>query len=143
MLEDVVRDLRSADAVVDHLESADAITQGYPESDDRRPAEVIVVPVYDGSDAHRGAVTKTYRVQVTVTSTKAWRDARANEAGTTATTAMLEILDAVGSRLDDAHGTEEAPLGGESGISPPPEPGDGGRIAITDDWRLRGTYETE
>lgn len=143
VLEDVVADLRTTSGVTDHLESPEAIFEGHPAHGGDYPLEVAITPVFDGSSVHRGAVTRTYRVQVTVTTTKRWRDARAGEAGTTPTTAMLDVLSAVADRLEAGGGSPEAPLGAEGGVSPLPGSEPGGRMAISDDWRLRGTYETD
>lgn len=140
VLADLVTELRSDSPLVGQLPAAEAIYQGHPTQDRGYKAAVVLWPVYEGSTRHRGALTRRYRVQVTVKTAQPWREARDAEAGTTGLTAMHEILDAVAHALDDAAGLAEIPEGAESGVGP--RAMDNGWLAISGDWIVQGHYGT-
>lgn len=138
VLEDLVRALRTDAALVRKLPEAGAIYPGHPTEDRGYPVGVIVTPIFEGSQRHRGVLGRRYRVQVTVIATQPWREARDAEAGTDNLRAMRSIMDAVAAVLDEASGMPEWPEGAESGLAPQPV-GDG-RLSITNDWVVAGAY---
>lgn len=146
VLESVIRDLRDHGPLVDQLPEAEAVYQARPSDDPNYPVALVLMPIYEGGQPHRGAVTRSYRVQAAVTSTATWREQTDAEDGTTATTAMFGILDAAADVLDTSAGDGvEVPEGSEGGPTPQSVPAEqgGGRLRIQSDWILNGTYPTE
>lgn len=142
VLEDVVRDLRTYDPLLARLPEAEAVYEGLPQEDRDYPVSVTITPIYDGSENYHGQSKRVdYRVQVTVTATDKWRREKDRESGTTAMSAQYAILDDVADRLDQARGSQELPLGSETG--PTPQPMESGRVAVIGDWRIRGFYTTD
>lgn len=138
VLTDVVTELRSRPALTDKLPDAEAVYQGHPTEDRGYAVAVVVTIVSAGSTPHHSAVSRNYRVQVTVTATTPWREAQDNASGTTALTEMYAIMDAVGDVLDVGSGIDEYGTG--AGGGPGPQQVGDGRLAITDDWFVSGTY---
>lgn len=140
VLTDVVVALRNDGDLVALLPDAEAIYHGYPTADRGYSVEVNVAVVYQGSTPHRGAAQRSYRVQVSVVSTYAWRERRDDE-GIGGLPRMMEILDQVADTLDTFDGLAEVPQGGEGGPVPQEVAGGDDRLGLIADWRADG-YET-
>lgn len=132
VLESIITDLRGYQPLTRGLSEPDAIFAAHPAAETNYPLAVIVTVISDTSTPHRGAYTKTWRVQVTARGKRPWLEARDQDAQII----LNRVLDAVGERLDRARGIDPIPLGGETGA--PPEAMDDGSLALARDWRIRG-----
>lgn len=128
-LQDVISDLQDHTALVELLDSSDAINEGWPRDAQEHPVVVRVQPIIESS-THMGAATeRTFRFQFSVVATDDWRTAQPAP-----TYRMTEIMHHVGERLD---------VGAQS---PYAEPGEvasgswqevtGNRVALIQDWRI-------
>lgn len=144
VLESVVADLRAHEPLTTLLPEADAIYQSHPSDDRDYMASVTVTSIFEGSQRHRGALTRNYRIQVTVKTTREWREAYDSRDDQPAgITQQGKILSRVADVLDTTGTSDgpEIPTGGEGG--PNPETMDGDRLAMISDWTLQGTYSTD
>lgn len=136
ILIEVVSDLRDYSSLVDKLPERQAIYQAHPSDEPDYKVAVIITPIFDGSTPQRGVISKETRIQVTVKSTRQWREEK-DTSGLTGIGEMQDILRLVGDRLELAYpiSGSTVPLGGESGTTP--QPSESGRLSITADWRIR------
>lgn len=138
---DLITELRANTELVGLLPDEQAIYQGYRTREPDYGVSVTLTPVYDGSTRHRGATTRTYRLQLSIDASYGWRETKDSEAGTDGLLEMNKIFDAAAETLDDASGLQEYPEGAEGG------PGiiedDDGGLRIVEDWIVSGTYLTD
>lgn len=144
VLESLESDLRDYEPLTSELPTEEAIYIGHPADDRDFMAEVTLTTVFEGSNLHRGALTRDFRVQVTVKVTREWRegyDSRENQPASQ--TQQARILGYVADVLDTSGTSDgpEIPTGGEGG--PEPMEMDDGRLAMASDWTLQGTYSTD
>ena len=137
VMRDAVSDLRDHQPLVDLLPGRQAIYDGHPAEDRGYAAEVAITTVSNTSTPHRGATTRTYRLQATIKTTREWREG--HEPAQSGTAAMAEIHGRIAERFDHASGlSAEGSRGGIGG--PDPQRLDDGRLAITSDWIVFGAY---
>ncbi|AXR78986.1 hypothetical protein [Natrarchaeobaculum sulfurireducens] len=128
-LEDVIKELRDSDDLVDLLEAADAIDEGWPRDAQEHSVVVRVQPITESSSQMGAATQRTFRFQFSVVATDDWRTAQLAP-----TYRMAEIMHEIAERLD---------VGAQS---PYAEPGEvasgsweevvGNRVAMIQDWRI-------
>lgn len=145
LLYDVVRDLRGYTRLVNRLPDRQSIFQTYRTIEDiehEYPIWIAIQPAYE-APTHQGAATRrTFRLQATLTTEVEWREAQDRTAGTNATMEMGEIMSLIADRMEVACAIPSLSLldGGGGGSF---QPGEGGRLAIVNDWPFQITQTRE
>jgi len=129
-LADVLNDLWDYQDLTNLLDSADAISAGWPKDEQSFPVVVRVQPITESSDHHENSVTRTFRLQVSVVATDSWRSDQ-----TQPTYRMAEIMHKVAQRLDVGIDFENIHPEGTAGGSW--QEVTGGRVALIQDWQIR------
>ena len=141
IMAEIESDLRAYSPLVAKLPEPEAVYIGHPADDRDYPISVTITVITDQPTLHRGVIGRGYRIQITVKANRDWRewfDTRPDQPASLAE--MAEIMHLVGQRLNRAKSVTggEIPLTTEGG--PSPLELDGGRLAISNDWRMAGWY---
>lgn len=132
VLQEIITDLQNYQPLTRGLQSPEAIFAAHPAAETNYSLAVIVTVISDTSTPRRSVYERNWRIQITAKASRPWLERHSQDAQVV----LHRVLDAVGERLDRAHGIEEIPLGSETGG--PPNPMNDNMLAISNDWRVRG-----